>query len=107
MGVALEIFNLIIGILWCYVVSAYRLVIPVPRKKINGEIVLITGICTAGEHTLLSFHHQSIDDFLNDLIPRWSIRLYDRKVTCDVIIEKRYILYPFYIRRFKIEFCLM
>ena len=48
MGVALEIFNLIIGMLWCYVVSAYRLVIPVPRKKINGEIVLITGICTAG-----------------------------------------------------------
>ncbi|XP_028405938.1 17-beta-hydroxysteroid dehydrogenase 13-like [Dendronephthya gigantea] len=43
MGLAFEIFELLLRIFWTYLESAYRLIIPVPRKKINGEIVLITG----------------------------------------------------------------
>ena len=42
MGLAFEILQLIVQIVWCYIESAYRFIIPVPRKKINGEIVLIT-----------------------------------------------------------------
>ena len=44
MGLAFEILQLIVQIVWCYIESAYRFIIPVPRKKINGEIVLITGM---------------------------------------------------------------
>ena len=43
MGLFMEVINLILGILWCYLESAYRLFISVPRKRIDGEIVLITG----------------------------------------------------------------
>jgi hypothetical protein len=44
MGLALEILNLLLRILWSYLESAYRLIIPVPRKNIAGEIALVTGI---------------------------------------------------------------
>ena len=44
MGLMFEILPLIVQIVWCYIEGAYRFIIPVARKKINGEIVLITGM---------------------------------------------------------------
>ena len=43
MGLALEIVDLLFRILWSLLERAYRFIIPMPRKKIDGEIVLITG----------------------------------------------------------------
>ena len=43
MGVGLEILDVILRMMWSVLESVYRMVVPVPRKKIDGEVVLITG----------------------------------------------------------------
>ena len=43
MRVVFEILVVIVRILWSILENIYRSIIPVEKKKVDGEIVLITG----------------------------------------------------------------
>ncbi|KAL3889585.1 hypothetical protein ACJMK2_001922 [Sinanodonta woodiana] len=82
MNTFLEIIYLLFFLLYCYLESIFRLVVPVKRKSVKGKIILVTGAGHGiGKEFALEFSR------LGGILVLWDINKANNDATADEIRE--------------------